>query len=98
MTESLWPGDCPATVECSECGESWELESSYGWTYTEEAGPDDGKKYHDSSLPTYDIPTSKRRKYIVFCPCGRRLADILDPHWPSGASGGYVEDPPDDRM
>lgn len=87
---SFWPAELPADVECTDCGETFTLQQSYGWTYDDDGKPIDG-------MPKYDIPTSKRREYIVFCPCGRRLADILDPHWPGGASGGYVEDPPEER-
>lgn len=77
------PDECPVEVECGKCGEEWEIQSSHRWTYN-----DDGTK--DTDKPKYDIPTSKRRSYIVFCTCGRRLIDILDPDWPTGASGGYA--------
>lgn len=95
---NFWPGDLPAETDCPECGETWEIRASSSWTFSEDINPEDDKAYHDSELPTYDVPTSKRRKYIVYCPCGRRMAEILDPHWPGGASGGYVEDPPEERV
>jgi len=68
----VYPSECPVEVECSQCGKERSVESSYGWTYS-----DDGEKI--DGTPTYHMPTSSRKMYRVFCPCGRLLETVLNP-------------------
>lgn len=85
MTE-FDPDELPAEETCPSCGETHEIPSSWQKLFD-----DDGQKIPGTlGMKT---PTSKRIQKIYWCPCGRRLASIRDPHWPGGASGGYVENP-----
>lgn len=86
MVHEYDPDELPTEVECRGCGEIRTVPSSWKALYDDDGNKKPGGLRHR-------VPTSKRIADQYWCPCGRFLAAVRDPHWPTGASGGYVANP-----